>query len=245
LENILILAVAPLSDLISYGDKGYLDELLAGALKTIVISFFAYAFGLSLGLLGAVGKLSGGRILRWLLSAYTTVFRSVPEIVLIMLLYYAGTDGLNRIMIAIGFGPVELNGVAVAVFVLGIVQGAYSTEVLRSAIMAVPLGQIEAARAYGMSPLKLFRRITLPAMLPFAIPGLANLWLNITKDSALVSVVGTVELANATRIAAGGTKYYMTFYLVAFFFYWFISFVSDLGFSWLETRVRRGQPKLS
>jgi polar amino acid transport system permease protein len=245
LEKILILAVAPLSELLSYGDKGYLDELVAGAIKTIIISVFAYAFGLSLGLLGAIGKLSGGRILGWLLDAYTTIFRAVPELVLIMLLYYAGTDGLNSFMIAIGVGPIELNGVAVAIFVLGFVQGAYSTEVLRAAIQAVPLGQIEAARAYGMAPITLFRRITLPAMLPFAIPGLANLWLSITKDSALVAVVGTIELANATRIAAGGAKYYLTFYVIAAGFYWTISAFSNLGFKWLENRVRRGQPKLA
>jgi polar amino acid transport system permease protein len=245
LETNLFLAAAPLSELLSYGDKGYLDELVAGAFKTIIISFFAYIFGISLGLFGALGKLSGGRFLRFLLNIYTTVFRAVPELVLIMLLYYAGTDGLNRVMIAIGIGPVELNGVAVAIFVLGFVQGAYSTEVLRAAIQAVPLGQLEAARAYGMAPVTLFRRITLPAMLPYAIPGMANLWLNITKDSALVSVVGTIELANATRIAAGGAKYYMTFYIIAALVYWTISICSNMGFGWLEKRVRRGQPKLA
>jgi polar amino acid transport system permease protein len=239
------LAAAPLSELLSYGNKGYLDELVAGAGTTIIISVFAYAFGISLGLMGALGKLSGGRFLRWVLNVYTTVFRAVPELVLIMLLYYAGTDGLNQIMIAIGFGPINLNGVAVAIFVLGFVQGAYSTEVLRAAIQAVPLGQIEAAKAYGMGGVTLFRRITLPAMLPYAIPGLANLWLNITKDSALVSVVGTIELANATRIAAGGSKYYLTFYLMAAAIYWAISIASNMGFGWLEKRVRRGQPKLA
>jgi polar amino acid transport system permease protein len=246
METILLLAAsASIFEMLSYGDKGYLDELVAGAIKTIIISVFAYAFGISLGLLGAVGKLSGGRILRWILDGYTTIFRAVPELVLIMLLYYAGTDGLNRIMILFGIGPIQLNGVAVAIFVLGFVQGAYSTEVLRAAIQAVPLGQTEAAKAYGMAPFTAFRRITLPAMLPYAIPGLANLWLNITKDSALVSVVGTIELANATRVAAGGAKYYLTFYLIAALFYWTISIVSNSAFKTLENRVRRGQPKLA
>jgi polar amino acid transport system permease protein len=241
----LILAVAPLSELLSYGDKGYLDELVWGAFATVQISLFAYMFGALLGLLGALGKLSGGRILRALLDGYTTIFRAVPELVLIMLLYYAGTNGINNLMIAIGFGPVEMNGILVAIFVLGIVQGAYHTEVLRAAIQAVPLGQIEAAKAFGMGAFTLFRRITLPAMLPFAIPGLGNLWLAITKDSALVAVVGATELANATRIAAGGAKYYLTFYIVCALIYLAISLLSNYFFGWLELRFRRGQPKLA
>ena len=241
----IIAAAAPLSELLSYGDKGYLDELIWGAFVTIEISLFAYLFGFGLGLLGAVGKLSGGRILRRLLDGYTTIFRAVPELVLIMLLYYAGTNGINNLMIAIGFGPIELNGVVVAIFVLGIVNGAYQTEVLRAAIQAVPLGQIEAAKAYGMGPFTLFRRITLPAMLPYAIPGLGNLWLSITKDSALVAVVGAIELANATRIAAGGAKYYLTFYVLASVIYLLISLVSNRLFGWLENHFRRGQPKLA
>ena len=242
---LIIAAVAPLSELLSFGDKGYLDELMWGAFATVEISFFAYLFGVCLGLLGAVGKLSGGRISRILLDAYTTLFRAVPELVLIMLLYYAGTSGINDIGIAIGYGPVEMNGIVVAIFVLGIVQGAYHTEVLRAAIQAVPLGQTEAAKAYGMTPFTLFRRVTLPAMLPFAIPGLGNLWLNITKDSALVAVVGATELANATRVAAGGAKYYFTFYALAALIYLLISLLSNQFFLRLENRVRRGQPKLT
>ena len=101
---LIIAAVAPLSELLSFGDKGYLDELMWGAFATVEISFFAYLFGVCLGLLGAVGKLSGGRISRFLLDAYTTLFRAVPELVLIMLLYYAGTSGINDIGIAIEIG---------------------------------------------------------------------------------------------------------------------------------------------
>jgi polar amino acid transport system permease protein len=241
----LYLAIAPLSELLSYGDKGYLDELVWGAVATLQISFFGYAFGANLGLLGAMGKLSGGKFTKGILDVYTTVFRAVPELVLIMLLYYAGTNGINNLMISIGYGPIQMNGFVVAIFVLGIVQGAYSTEVLRAAIQAVPAGQTEAAKAYGMSPFTRFHRITLPAMLPYAIPGLGNLWLSITKDSALVAVVGASELANNTRIAAGGAKYYFTFYAIALGFYWTISIFSNMFFNRLETRARRGQPKLA
>jgi polar amino acid transport system permease protein len=244
-EWFLILAVAPLSELLSYGNKGYLDELFWGAMATLQISFLGYAFGCFLGLLGAVGKISGGKQTKFILDSYTTVFRAIPELVLIMLLYYAGTDGLNRLLMSFGIEPIQVNQLLAAVFVLGFVQGAYSTEVLRAAIIAVPIGQVEAAKAYGMSSFQQFKRVVLPAMLPYAIPGLANLWLNITKDSALIAVIGSTELANVTRIAAGGSKLYLIFYLLAALIYLAISMVSDQVFAWLERRVRRGQPKLA
>lgn len=241
----LILAVAPLSDLLSFGNKGYLDELMWGAIATLEISFLGYAFGCFLGLLGAVGKLSGGSLVKNILGGYTTLFRAIPELVLIMLIYYAGTNGLNQLLISFGFEPIQINQLLAAVFVLGFVQGAYSTEVLRAAILAVPVGQVEAAKAYGMTSYQQFRRVVLPAMLPYAIPGLANLWLNITKDSALIAVIGSSELANVTRIAAGGSKLYLVFYLLAAVIYLVISMVSDQFFAWLERRVRRGQRKLA
>ncbi len=241
----LILAAAPLSELLSFGDKGYGDEMFWGALRSVQIAFFAYAFGLCLGLAGAMGKLSGGRVLKAILEGYTTLVRAVPELVLILLLYYAGTDGLNSLIVALGFQRIEINGLVAAIFVLGFVQGAYHTEVLRAAIQAVPIGQSEAAKAYGMSPFLRFRRITLSAMLPNAIPGLANLWLNVTKDSALISVVGFTELALATRQAAGVSKQYLVLYLVAQAVYLCISFASGQFFNWMERHVRRGQPKLA
>ncbi len=242
----MILAVAaPLSELLSFGDKGYGDEMFWGAVKSVEIAFFAYAFGLVLGLLGAIGKLSGGPILKMILEGYTTIVRAVPELVLILLLYYAGTDSINGLLKLVGHDPIEVNGLVAAIFVLGFVQGAYSTEVLRAAIQAVPLGQIEAAKAYGMSAFGQFRRIVLPAMLPNAIPGLANLWLNVTKDSALISVVGFTELALATRQAAGVSKQYFVLYLVAQAIYLSISLSSTFLFARLERYVRRGQPKLA
>jgi polar amino acid transport system permease protein len=241
----LVLAAATTLQLLAYGPTGYGDELLLGAARTVQIAVFAYAFGVSLGLCGAMGKLAGGTWLKRILEVYTTLVRAVPELVLILLLYYAGTDGLNKIIISIGFQPIEVNGLIAAVFVLGFVQGAYSTEVLRAAIQAIPIGQIEAAKAYGMSPFKRFRRVVFPAMLPYAIPGMANLWLNVTKDSALIAVVGFTELALATRQAAGVSKQYLMFYLVTAMLYLLITLCSNQLFGWLERRVRRGQAKVA
>jgi polar amino acid transport system permease protein len=228
-------------EILAFGDTGYGDELAWGALTTLEIAILAYALGLAIGMLGALAKLNGSRLTQIILNGYTTLVRAVPELVLILLLYYAGTTALNALLQSMGFGSVAINGFVVAVGVLGFVQGAYSTEVLRAAIQAIPLGQIEAARAYGMSPWLEFRRITLPSMLPFALPGLGNLWLIVTKDTALIAVVGYTELALATRQAAGNTKMYFTFFMVAGAVYLAITLVSQQGFGWLERWVRRGQ----
>lgn len=110
--------------------------------------------------------------------------RAIPELILIVGLYYAGTDGLNRGLALIGLPPVEINGFMAAVLVLGIVQGAYMTEVLRGAIVAIPVGQVEAAKAVGMAPLLRFRRrVVFPALMPNALPGLANLWMSVTRTA--------------------------------------------------------------
>jgi polar amino acid transport system permease protein len=179
---------------------------------------------------------------RDLFEVYTTVVRAVPELVLILLLYYAGTDLVNQLLATFGHDPVDINGLIAGIGVLGVVQGAYSTEVLRGAILAIPQGQIEAARAYGMPPGLLLRRITLPAMLPFAIPGLANLWLIATKDTALLAIVGFSELTQTTRLAAGSTKAYLTFFVAAGILYLALTLVSNFFIARIERRSRRGMP---
>lgn len=232
-------------EILSFGPTGYGDELAWGAVISLSIAVLAYGLGLFIGIIGAMGKLGGSELTRKVLTGYTTLVRAVPELILILLLYYAGTTALNVLLESVGLGAIAINGFIAAVFVLGFVQGAYSTEVLRAAILAIPIGQLEAARAYGMSPLLQFRRITLPALLPFAIPGLANLWLIVTKDTALLAVVGYTELTLATKQAAGNTKMYLTFYLMAGGIYLFITLMSQQGFGWLERRVRRGQRALT
>jgi polar amino acid transport system permease protein len=231
-------------DLLAWYPPGWGRNFFYGAISTLQISALAYGLGLIIGLFGARGKLSGGKVTKRFLEGYTTIVRSVPELLLIVILFYTGTQGINALAEAVGIGRVEINGFVAAVAVLGVVQGAYSTEVLRGAILAIPIGQIEAAKAYGMSPLLMFRRITLPAMLPYAIPGMSNLWLNATKDSALISVVGYLELTLITRQAAGETKTYFLFYSVSAGIYLLISLASLYGFGRLEAYVRRGQPKL-
>jgi len=229
-------------ELLSPSPPGWGANLLRGLGNSLMIAFGAFGIGLMIGTAGAYGKLYGGPIVRDLLGLYTTVVRAVPELVLILLLYYAGTDLINRVLEGLGYSPIDISGLAAGIGVLGVVQGAYSTEVIRGAILAVPQGQIEAGRAYGMSPFLLLRRITLPAMLPFAIPGLANLWLIATKDTALLAVVGFNELVLETRQAAGATKAYFTFFLAAGALYLMVTLISNQVITRLERWSRRGSP---
>jgi polar amino acid transport system permease protein len=238
------MAKAGFPEVLFFGPQGYGDEILLGAWTTIQISFCAYVIGLLIGLGGAMGKLGGGRVLPKFLNFYTTFVRAAPELILILLLYYAGTGLLNSILAAYGYTAVRVSGFAAAVAVLGFMQGAYATEVLRAAIQAIPIGQIEAAKAFGMSPWLRFRRIVIPSMIPLAIPGMANLWLIVTKDSSLIAVVGYTELLLATRQAAGNTKLYLLFFSCAAFVYLIITLTSNQFFKRVEAHYRRGMPKL-
>jgi polar amino acid transport system permease protein len=238
------MAKAGFPEILFLGDQGYGDELLRGAYMTLQISLCAYFIGMLIGLAGAMGKLGGNKVIRAFLDFYTTFVRASPELIIILLLYYAGTGLLNSLLASYGFTTVRISGFAAAVAVLGFMQGAYATEVLRAAIQGIPIGQIEAAIAVGMTPWLRFRRIIFPAMVPLALPGMANLWLIVTKDSSLIAVVGYTELLLATRQAAGNTKLYLLFFSVAALIYLLITLVSNQAFKRVEAYYRRGMPKL-
>jgi polar amino acid transport system permease protein len=236
--------IANLADwqLLALTPPGWGMTLLVGFVGTLQIAIGGYLLGLILGIGGATGKLYGGPVTKDLLEVYTLMVRAVPPLILILLLFYAGAGALNRLLAVVGLGSVNISGLAAGIFVIGVVQGAYQTEVLRGAFKAVPFGQIEAARAFGMNGWQVLRRITLPAMLPHAIPGLANLWLICTKDTVLLAVVGFTELVLATRQAAGTTKAYMLFFLAAGAVYLALTLVSNIAIAYIEKRARKGMP---
>ncbi len=141
--------------LLAFSPPGWGGVLLRGLFFTVVVALGAYALGLLIGFFGAVGKIYGGPVLKWSLEIYTTLIRAVPELVLILLLFYAGQDVLNAFLALIGVGRMDINPVVAGIVVLGFVQGAYTTEVIRAAMLSVPKGQVEAAYAYGMSRIKM------------------------------------------------------------------------------------------
>ena len=228
-------------ELLAWSPPGWGATLVVGLGNTIMIALGAYALGLGLGIMGAFGKLYGGPITKDLLGIYTTLVRAVPELVLLLLITFAAKDAINAVLASWGFERIDFSGVAAGIIVLGVVQGAYSTEVLRGAILSVPVGQIEAARAMGMSPVRIARRITLPLAMSAAVPGLANLWLNVTKDTALLAVIGFIELTKATSLAAATTKQFLVFYLAAGVLYLLLSLVSGAIFGRIEKWARKGQ----
>lgn len=230
-------------NLLGWGDTGWSDDLLVGVLVTVEISVGAFLVGLFVGGLAAWVKLKGPRWAVVIANLYSTICRAIPEVLLIILLFFAGQSALNSLMAAFGFDDVGISGFAAAITVLGLVQGAYASEILRGAILAVPKGQVEAARAYGLAGATLFRRMIGPAIIPFALPGLANLWMVIIKDSTLISIVGYNELMFATKQAAGATKYYFSFYLLAAILYYCITLVSNIAIKGIENRVRRWMPR--
>ncbi len=221
---------------------GWGVAMLQGAVVTLEISFGAFLVGIVLGLVGALAKLSGVRPLVRIAQGYTTLCRAVPELLLILLLYFAGTDAVNLVMSIFGVGPVSVNGFATAVIVLGIVQGAYASEIIRGAILAIPYGQIEAGRVFGARPTLVMRRVILPAMAPYALAGFANLWLVLVKDSALISVVGYNELLSTAKQAAGSTREYLRYYLLVAAVYFVITSLSNLLFREIERRFGRWMP---
>ena len=225
--------------------RGFGDQLLLGALMTVGLSLSILVLGLVIGLFIATAKLSGFKPFRAVGEVYTAIFRAVPELLIILIIYFGSSGILTAIAESFGYDEfVELSPFAAGVTSLGLVFGAYASEVFRGAILAIPKGQIEAARAYGMNGWLVFRRVVLPQIWRVALPGLGNLFLVTQKDTALVSVIGLVELTRAAAIATGFTKAPFTFYFVASLLYLAMTSVTMYGQRHAERWARRGQPGL-
>jgi His/Glu/Gln/Arg/opine family amino acid ABC transporter permease subunit len=221
---------------------GYGWQMLLGLGMTIQAALASIALAILLGLLGAAGKLSGSRLLRGVAEVYTVTIRGIPEYVLLLLVFFGTSEILQRLAQKL-FGYeeyIEIPPFPAGVFAIGFVYGAFATEVFRGAILAVPKGQIEAAKAVGMRRLLLWRRILMPQVIRYAIPGLGNVWLILLKATALMSVVNLEELTRKAAISAGYTKDPFTFYIVAAFLYLGLTIVSNVGLEALERRASRG-----
>lgn len=236
------MADTSLWDLAGFGPLGWGAPLLHGLLLTLAIASCGYAVGFGFGLAGAWAKLSRRRSLVLLGEAYTVVVRALPELLLLLILYYTGTAALTHLLGLVGLGEgIEISPFGAAVASLGFILGAYMTEVLRGAIQAIPPGQREAASALGLGRLLTFRRVIFPQMLRLALPGMGNLWLNITKDAALVAVLGGMpELLSSGKNAAAVTKHYLFFFSVTAALFLAITLVSVAVLGLAERRLGRG-----
>jgi len=208
LENLL-----QMLGLSGFSLKGFGPLLLQGTWMTVKLSFLCLLLSVIFGLIGASAKLSTSALLRVPAQAYTTLIRGVPDLVLMLLIFYSLQTWLTQLTLALGWDYIEINPFSAGVITLGFIYGAYFTETFRGAILAVPRGQMEAATAYGLTRAQRFRFVLFPQMMRFALPGIGNNWMVILKATALVSIIGLADLVKVAQ-DAGKTTYQLFFFLV-------------------------------
>ncbi len=209
--------------------SAYYSSILYGALLTVAVSLAALVVATILGLIGAAAKLSGKPPLVGLATVYTTIIRGIPDLVLMLLVFYGGSIGLNNLLEALGSDVTpDINPFTAGVLTLGFIYGAYMTETFRGAILAIPRGQFEAGAAFGMNPRQVFLRITAPQMVRYALPGFTNNWLVLIKATALVSLIGLQEMTYLSKQASAATRSPFAFFLFTaglFLIYTWVSLV--------------------
>lgn len=223
---------------------GYLPAILDGLKSTLSVAALALLVACIFGLLGAAAKLSDRRWAHWLADIYTTLIRGVPELVLMLLLFYGGQIAINNLADRQGWGYIDINPFMAGVLVLGFIFGAYLTETFRGAILAIPRGQIEAGHAYGLTPLRVFSRIIAPQMIRHAIPGFTNNWLIMVKATALVSIIGLDDMVHRASLASSATRQPFTFYAAIAVIYLAITTISLIGLHFLQKRYSLGVRKV-
>jgi len=209
--------------------SAYYSSILYGALLTVAVSLAALVVATVLGLIGAAAKLSGKPPLVGLATVYTTIIRGIPDLVLMLLVFYGGSIGLNNLLEMLGSDVTpDINPFTAGVLTLGFIYGAYMTETFRGAILAIPRGQFEAGAAFGMNPRQVFLRITAPQMVRYALPGFTNNWLVLIKATALVSLIGLQEMTYLSKQASAATRSPFAFFLFTaglFLIYTWVSLV--------------------
>ena len=222
---------------------GYLPAILEGLGLTLRVSALSLAIACVFGLIGAAAKLSGSRTARWSAEVYTTLIRGMPELVLMLLIFYGGQIGINKLAESQGWDYIDIPPFLAGVLTIGFIFGAYLTETFRGAILAVPKGQAEAGLAFAMSRKLVWWRIILPQMVRHAIPGFANNWLIMIKASALVSIIGLDDMVHRAGLAAASTRAPFTFYVAVALIYLTLTSISIFALSRVEARFSLGVKK--
>ncbi len=228
------------NSLILVWEGGWIGAILRGTAITIAVGLASIILGAIIGTLFGLVKWARIFPLTILVTAYTSLIRGVPELLIIYLLFFSSVEFVTKVATAFGYAALADSGYAfiIAVIAVGAISGAYSTEVIRGALASIPAGHIEAARALGLSRSRIFRRIIFPQMLRIALPGMNNVWQATIKDTALVSVVGLQELMRTASVGAGSTRNPLIFFLIAAIVYFVITIISQAGFDRVERLVR-------
>jgi len=220
---------------------GYGPSILDGTVVTLTVSLASLAISMLLGIIGALSKLSPFKPLRFAAQVYTTVIRGIPDLVLMLLVFFGGQVFINQVAPMLGYDEyIDINPFIAGVSTIGFIFGAYMTETFRGAILAVNKGQLEAGNAYGMTGFQVFRRILMPQMVRHALPGFGNVWLVLIKTTALVSIIGLDDMVRKAALAAGATRLPFTFYAVVAFNYLVITTISIYILKWIDTRFSAG-----
>lgn len=231
---------------IGLGLQGYGCNIMTGAVMTIQLAFLSLALALILGLITASAKLSRSKTARGIAMTYTTVIRGVPDLVLMLLIFYGGQIGLNNLLAYVGskIGQpnlfVEIHQFTAGVVTIGFIFGAYMGESFRGAFLAVPKGQIEAGQAYGLNRAQVFTRILLPQMVRHALPSLGNNWMVLLKTTALVSIIGLQDMVLIASRASRQLSEPFAFFLPVAIIYLLLTAISEIGIKALNKRFSRG-----
>ncbi len=228
-------------ELLAFGDTGWGDELFYATLMTIAVAITAMFIGFFFALIFTPLKLSKNKFFNLIANSYTTVIRGVPELLVIYLFFFGGSAAIMFVASIFGYGEyIEINAFITGAFSIGIISGAYSTEVFRGAIQSIDKGQFEAANVLGLNKFGKFFKIILPQTLRLAIPNLSNVWQITLKDTSLISVTGLVEIMRQSYVAAGSTRDPLFFYSFAAVLYLSLTFLSMKLINRLEARYSRG-----
>ena len=228
-------------ELLAFGDTGWGDELFYATLMTIAVSITAMFIGFLFALIFTPLKLSKNKFLNFIANSYTTIIRGVPELLVIYLFFFGGTGAVMFVASIFGYNEyIEINAFITGAFAIGIISGAYSTEVFRGAVQSIDKGQFEAAKVLGIKKNIQFYKIILPQMLRLSIPNLSNVWQITLKDTSLISVTGLVEIMRQSYIAAGSTRDPLFFYSVAAVLYIMLTFLSMKLINKLEIKYSKG-----
>jgi len=224
-----------------FGDTGWGDELFYATLMTIAVAITAMIIGFFFVLIFTPLKLSKNRFFNLIANSYTTIIRGVPELLVIYLFFFGGSTAIMFVASIFGYGEyIEINAFLTGAFSIGIISGAYSTEVFRGAIQSIDKGQFEAANVLGLGKFGKFFKIILPQTLRLALPNLSNVWQITLKDTSLISVTGLVEIMRQSYVAAGSTRDPLFFYSFAAVLYLLLTFLSMKLINRLEAKYSRG-----
>ena len=228
---------------------GYGWTILEGARLTLASALLSAVLAVLIGVAVALLRLSHSRFARGAALTYTTVIRGIPDLVLMLLIFFGGQILVNKLVAGIDpwieaqggtpIGYLDINPFIAGVLTLAVIYGAYMAETFRGAILAVPHGQLESARAFGMPPFQVFRRILFPQAVRHALPGITNNWLVLLKSTALLSVIGLDDMVRKAQYAVGATRLPFTFYQFVAALFLLFTTVTLLVLRTLEARAQR------